>query len=154
VFYRLGGAPQRLSRGEDEVFVDAAGMATAWLPCAAGDVANVYCCKAYLNSPSNPSANPNYIIQKTNSWIASKFLLEAKRGAEPDIAAWPLMDWTDQLVNEMVVIPAPNWIRLRLITYTPPFLASGDGGPTTVSVGLAFRLYTQRATVTNLKVSQ
>jgi hypothetical protein len=147
-FYRLGGAPQRLSRWEDEVFVDQAGMSTAWLPCVANSVAKVDVCKAYLNAPIPPSTTNT--IRKVREWSTARYILEGKRGAQLDNEAWPLAEWDDQQAGQMIVVISPLWVRLRLIAYVKPFL--NDGGPNSISVGVAMRLFCERATNTMLKV--
>jgi hypothetical protein len=137
MFWRLNNYQTRVSRVEDEVFVDTVGLSTAWLPVCSGDVVHAMACKAALAATRNPNF---FQIKKFREWATGSVTLEQRRGGQDDTEAWVLAEWQDKNTSDRAMIIAPGFVRLNLLAYVPPFAIEG-GCDGIVSMGWALRLF-------------
>ena len=112
MFYRQGGSSTRINRSYDEVYSDAIGGATGWLPVNWGDWLAVNVCRASIVFGNTASS----VVKKTPQAPQVEVVLEMKTaGGQTDTEAWPVDRWQDLVVATGMQMHRDGWVRLRLL---------------------------------------
>lgn len=112
MFYRPGGAANRINQQYDFVYSDVVDGATGWLPIAKGDTIAVNCCFATIVFGSSAAS----VVNKSAFAAQASILLEMKMfGGEANAEAWPIDSWQNILVATSRRAHRNGWVRLRLL---------------------------------------
>jgi|SRR5580765_399614 hypothetical protein len=112
MFYRPGGSNSRISVQYDEVYSDAVGGATGWLPVNKGDWIAVNASRALLNFVNSASST----VAKQPTAPEMQLLLEQKTiGGQSDAEAWPIENYQNTVVAKGMNANRDGWIRLRIL---------------------------------------
>ena len=112
MFYRPGGSLTRINAQYDEVFSDAVGGATGWLPVNRGDWIGVNVSRALLTFNNSASS----VVTKQASAPEVSMVLEQKTiGGQTDAEAWSMDNYQNTVVAKGMVANRDGWVRLRIL---------------------------------------
>jgi hypothetical protein len=112
MFYRPGGASQRINVQYDEVYADTIGGATGFLPVNKGDWIAINVSRASINFVNSASS----IVSKTPTAPEVQLLLEMKTiGGQSNEEAWPIDQWQNAVVATGLRAHRAGFIRLRIL---------------------------------------
>jgi hypothetical protein len=118
-FYRPGGSTKAINRQYDCVYVDAAGLATGWLPVNEGDALAVNIARASIvfNTPASSTVTMTPIAPECSVLMEMKLF-----GTDPNSAAFPVDQWQNMVVATSRDVHGSGWVRLRALA-----INNGDG---------------------------
>ena len=130
MLYRPGGSATRINAQYDEVYTDAIGGATGWLPTSKGNTISVNISRASIVFGNSAQS----VVTKTPFAGEFSALLEMKTiGGQTDAEAWPIDQWQNMVVATSRRAHRDGWVRLRVLV-----LNNGD------STGVAMALQVTR----------
>jgi len=111
MFYRPGGSLTRINVQYDEVYSDAIGGATGWLPVNKGNTISINCARASIVFNNSASST----VRKVTQAPQVQMLMEMKTiGGQADDEAWPVDSWQDLNVATSRRAHRDGWVRLRI----------------------------------------
>jgi len=111
MFYRTGGAGDRINVQYDEIYADQINGATGWLPINKGDWMAVNACRASIEFKSTASS----IVKKVVTAPEMVLLLEMKTiGGQRDEESWPIDQWQNVVVATGLRAHRAGFARLRV----------------------------------------
>ena len=112
MFYRPGGSNTRINVQYDEVYTDAIGGATGWLPVSKGNTISVNCARASIVFNNSASS----IVKKVMQAPEVQLLMEMKTiGGQSNDEAWPIDQWQNLNIGTSRRAHRDGWVRLRII---------------------------------------
>lgn len=112
MFYRPGGADNRINAQYDSVFTDQVDGATGWLPVVKGNTIAVNIASAIIEFQSAVASK----VIKSAFAPEAQIVLELKmQGGDADNEVWPIDLWQNLLVATSRRSHAFGWVRLRVL---------------------------------------
>ena len=124
MFYRPGGSATRINAQQDEVYTDAIGGATGWLPVAKGNIISVNIARATIAFQSAAQSR----VTKSPVQPEVQVLMEMKFQGNAD--AWPVDQWQNLVVATFRRASRDGWVRLRVVNI------NNDGGNSGVAMAM------------------
>jgi hypothetical protein len=109
MFYRQGGSDTRINAQQDEVYTDAIGGATGWLPVSKGNIVAVNVARASIVFESAAQSR----VTKTGVAPEVQVLMEMK--FQGDGEPWPIDQWQNMVVATFRRVSRDGWARLRVV---------------------------------------